>query len=290
MKVGYIRALALEKNTTTQTKLLKNLKVKKIYEDNQKEKSPNYEGLKALIESTREGDIVYIESFNRIAKNTKELQEVIECFYNKKVHLVSIKEDINTAIIDQTLLCTILGAVMSFESDCVLERQREGIERAKAEGKYKGRKKIDFPKGWEEIYIQYKHREITGTAAMEILNLKRNTFYNLIKEHEEKLSAKKEEDTEKVAKIDLWLSIENNNKFVRGKKKTRERIENDLRYYSMKKPDPESCEYILQVKYREIEDLENTVYDILSEMHMEADMHNCFIEADAKCEELGLYW
>ena len=58
----------------------------------------------------------------------------------------------------------------------------------------------------------------------------------------------------------------------------------------MKKPDPNSCEYILQVKYREIEDLENTVYDILSEMHMEADMNNCFIEADAKCVELELYW
>ncbi|MBW9158670.1 recombinase family protein [Clostridium tagluense] len=290
MKVGYIRLLALEESNATQTKLLKTLKVKKIYEDNPKEKSPNYEGLKALIESAREGDTVYIESFNRIAKNTKELQQVIECFYNKKIYLVSIKEDINTAVIDQELLCKILGIITSFESECVLGRQRDGIERAKSEGKYKGRKKIDFPKGWEEVYIKYKHREITGTAAMEILNLKRNTFYNLIKEHEGKLSAKTEEDIEKIAKIDLWLSIENNNKFVRGKKKTRERIENDLSYYSMKKPDPKSCEYILQVKYREIEDLENTVYDILSEMHMEADMNNCFIEADAKCVELGLSW
>jgi hypothetical protein len=58
----------------------------------------------------------------------------------------------------------------------------------------------------------------------------------------------------------------------------------------MKKPDPNSCEYILQVKYREIQDLDNTVYDILSEMYMEADMNNCFIEADAKCEELEMYW
>ncbi|MCB2313248.1 recombinase family protein [Clostridium tagluense] len=290
MKIGYIRALALEENNAAQTKLLKSLKVEKIYEDNQKGKSSYYEGLKALIESAREGDTIYIESFNRIAKNTKELLEVIECFYNKKVHLVSIKEDINTAIIDQKLLCTILGAVTCFENDCVLERQREGIERAKAEGKYKGRKKIDFPKGFEGVYIQYKHREITGTAAMEILNLKRNTFYNLIREHEGSLCAKKEKDIEKIAKIDLWLSIENNNKFVRGKKKTRERIENDLRYYNMKKPDPKSCEYILQVKYREIEGLENTVYDILSEIHMEADMNNCIIEADAKCVELGLSW
>lgn len=288
MKVGYIRAL--EENNAAQTKLLKSLKVKKIYEDKQKGKDSNYEGLKDLIEFVSEGDTVYIESFNRIAKNTKELQEVIECFYNKKVHLVSIKEDIDTAIIDQKLLCIILGAVTSFESECVLERQREGIERAKAEGKYKGRKKIDFPKGFEEVYFQYKNREITGTAAMDILNLKRNTFYNLIKEHEAEVSSKKEEDIEKIAKIDLWVSIENNNKFVRGKKKTRERIENDLRYYSMKKSDPKSCEYILQVKYREIEDLENTVYDILREIHMEADMNNCVIEADARCVELGLSW
>lgn len=82
-------------------------------------------------------------------------------------------------------MLTMIGAISTFERECMLERQAEGIAIAKQNGKYKGRKKINFPLNWVEIYNQYKHREITGTRAMEILNLKRNTFYGLIKEYED---------------------------------------------------------------------------------------------------------
>lgn len=65
----------------------------------------------------------------------------------------------------------------------------EGIRLAVAKGNvYKGRKKIDFPKNWDEIYNKYKTREITGTKAMEILNLKRTTFYKLKNEFEKRKS------------------------------------------------------------------------------------------------------
>ena len=72
-----------------------------------------------------------------------------------------------------------------FERANLLERQKEGIAIAKENGAYKGRKEIDFPTNWIEIYIKYKTRELTGTKAMEQLGLKRNTFYKLVKEHEE---------------------------------------------------------------------------------------------------------
>ncbi len=64
--------------------------------------------------------------------------------------------------------------------------QREGIALAKENGAYKGRKKIDFPDGWEETYSKWKQREMTATKAMEVLGLKRNTFYKLVKEYEDK--------------------------------------------------------------------------------------------------------
>ena len=66
------------------------------------------------------------------------------------------------------------------------ELQQAGIKRAKEQGKYKGRKKIDYPSNWEEVYSKWKNREITGTKAMEELNLKRNTFYKLVKEYSNK--------------------------------------------------------------------------------------------------------
>ena len=83
-------------------------------------------------------------------------------------------------------MLTMIGAINEFERTNLLERQREGIALARQQGKYKGRKKIGFPDNWEEVYTEWKSRQITGAQAMNLLNLKRNTFYNLIKEYEEK--------------------------------------------------------------------------------------------------------
>jgi hypothetical protein len=96
---------------------------------------------------------------------------------------------------------------------------------------------------------------------------------------------------EKQAEIRIWLRVENNNKFVRGKSKTRESIELYLSlYYNMKQKDPRSWEYTIFIPYSETKDLEEKVYEILRELEFEADLNNCFIEADAHCDELDLHW
>ena len=65
----------------------------------------------------------------------------------------------------------------------MLERQREGIAIAKEKGLYKGRKEIEKPANWPEVYPRWQNRELTGNKAMELLGLKRNTFYKLVKEN-----------------------------------------------------------------------------------------------------------
>ena len=64
----------------------------------------------------------------------------------------------------------------------LLERQREGIAIAKSKGAYKGRKKVEKPDNWDEVYPRWKNRELTAGKAMELLGLKRNTFYKLVSE------------------------------------------------------------------------------------------------------------
>lgn len=73
---------------------------------------------------------------------------------------------------------------IEFERANLKERQAEGIAIAKEKGRFKGRKKIELPSEWVGVYNQYKNRAITGTSAMDQLGLKRNTFYNLIREYE----------------------------------------------------------------------------------------------------------
>ena len=73
------------------------------------------------------------------------------------------------------------GAINQFERENLLERQAEGIACAKAKGIYKGRKRIERPQNWAEVYAKWKRREISGKEAMKELDLKRNTFYNFVK-------------------------------------------------------------------------------------------------------------
>lgn len=70
----------------------------------------------------------------------------------------------------------------------IMVKQAEGIEIAKAKGKYKGRKKIEYPSNWEEVYSKWIKRDITARKAMEELKLKPNTFCNFVAEEKQKSS------------------------------------------------------------------------------------------------------
>jgi hypothetical protein len=86
----------------------------------------------------------------------------------------------------------------------------------------------------------------------------------------------------KAMKVNLWLHVENNSKYIRGKKKVRQEIEDRvLRRYQMNKDRPDGWEYELSIPYETDEDLDAAIYDdILHEAAWIAESHHCFIEAD----------
>lgn len=77
------------------------------------------------------------------------------------------------------------GKVHNRKSLSIKSLQRQGIERAKKQGKYKGRKKIETNDNFIEVYNSWKQGNITAVKAMEELGLKKNTFYRRVKEYEE---------------------------------------------------------------------------------------------------------
>lgn len=187
MDIGYIRVSTYEQNEMRQIEMMKEKGIDKLFIDKCSGKNTNRPELKNMLEFIREGDNLYIESFSRLARNTKNLLELVEYITEtKKAHLISLKESIDTSTAAGKMMLGIIGSIYQFERECLLERQKEGIRIAVAQGKYKGRKKIEFPDQWEEIYQKYKVREITGTKAIELLNLKRTTFYKLKNEYENK--------------------------------------------------------------------------------------------------------
>ena len=181
VKVGYIRVSTYEQNPARQEVLMKELAVEKLFLDKLSGKDKERPQLQAMLEYVREGDTVVIESLSRLGRSVKDLIEINEELTKKGVALESKKEKIETLTSSGRLMFNVIAAIAQFKREIMLERQREGIAIAKAEGKYKGRKEIAKPSNWDDVISRWKVRELTATKAMEELGLKRTTFYKLLK-------------------------------------------------------------------------------------------------------------
>ena len=135
-----------------------------------------------MLEYVRENDVIYVKDLSRLARNTKDLLEIIEFLNNKQVALKSLKESIDTSTHYGKLMITFLGAIYEFERANLLERQRDGIEIAKKKGKYKGRKPIPKPENFSEIYNKWKVRELKTKQAIKMLNISEYAFYKFSKQ------------------------------------------------------------------------------------------------------------
>ena len=120
--------------------------VEKIFSEKISAKNTQRPKLNELLDFAREGDTIYIHDFSRLARNTKDLLNIVENLNNKGIHLVSSKENIDTSTATGKLLLTVIAAISQFERENLRERQLEGIKIAKSKGLYKGRKpvKIDM--------------------------------------------------------------------------------------------------------------------------------------------------
>jgi len=141
--------------------------------------------LNNMMATLKNGDKLIVDSISRFARNTKDLIELVEQLNNKGVIFISLKESIDTTTPTGMFMLTIFGAVAQLERDYIKDRQMEGISIAVEQGKFKGRKAIEYPKQWNKCYKMMQDGNIRGIDAMKILDLKKTTFYKLIKQYEE---------------------------------------------------------------------------------------------------------
>lgn len=138
MKIGYIRISTADQNTARQELLMEQLGVDEVYIDRISGRNTNRPELQKMMEYVRRGDTVIVESISRFARNTRDLLELVEKLSAKGMEFVSKKEAIDTTIPTGKFVLTVFGAVAELEREYILQRQREGIAIAKANGVYKG--------------------------------------------------------------------------------------------------------------------------------------------------------
>jgi len=182
MKIAYVRVSTTDMNEQRQVEYLKKHNIEKWYIEKISAKSKDRPKLIEMLGFARESDIIYIHDLSRIARNTKDLLEIIESLSSKNISLVSNKENIDSSTATGKLMLTMIGAINQFERENLLERQREGIAIAKSNGVYKGRKPISI-KDFHIFYKSYINREINKTELASMLNISRPTLNKLIDEH-----------------------------------------------------------------------------------------------------------
>ena len=180
MKVCYIRVSSEHQNTDRQQIAMKD--VEKTFIEKISGKDMNRPQLRAMLDFVREGDIVVVESYSRLARNTKDLLSIVEQLESKGVKFISLKENIDTTTPQGRLMLTLFAGLAQFERECTLQRQREGIQIAKSKGVYKGRKPIKLAENYNEVMMMWRNGSITARKAMTMLNMNPTTFYRKAKE------------------------------------------------------------------------------------------------------------
>jgi DNA invertase Pin-like site-specific DNA recombinase len=99
--------------------------------------------LHAAIEYVRDGDIFVVSKLDRLARSVSNLMTILDSLEKNGVGVRILNLGMDTQTPTGKLMLTMLGAIAQFEREMMLKRQREGIAKAKSEGRYKGRKPIE---------------------------------------------------------------------------------------------------------------------------------------------------
>lgn len=136
--------------------------------------------LEAALDYVREGDTLIVAKPDRLARSTLDLLNIAKALEGKGVRLRILSLDLDTATPTGKLMLTILGSIAAFERDLMLERQREGIAKAKADGKYKGRAPTARRKAADVIRL--KAEGYTGDAIAAQLSIGRASVFRILRE------------------------------------------------------------------------------------------------------------
>lgn len=190
--VAYIRVSSQQQDLGRKKYLFseRNIKIDKIFEEKISGKNMNRPEFKQMMDWIREGDVLYIESFSRLARNTRDLLDIVEKLKNKSVKLVSLKENFDTATPQGKLMLSLFASLYEFERECMLERQKESYEARRSAGLPVGRPKIKISKTFKKNYERWAAdpKTYTATKFMQDEKLSRTTFYRLLNEYKESIS------------------------------------------------------------------------------------------------------
>ena len=184
-KIGYVRVSSVDQNPERQ---LEGLELDKIFLDKASGKNTDRPQLEAMIDYVRNGDVVFVHSMDRLARNLDDLRRVVFKLTDKDVKIQFVKENFSFTGEDSAmskLLLSMMGAFAEFERSIIKERQLEGIAIAKKKGVYSGRKPSLDEDKLEELNRLLDEGEKKSEIARK-LKISRETLYRYLRSRESK--------------------------------------------------------------------------------------------------------
>lgn len=186
--VGYARTSTTDQKAGLEAQLrdLEKAGCTKIFREELSSVATKRPQLEAALEWMREGDTLIVTKLDRLARSVAHLVKIQERLEAKSVGLRILAMDLDTTTPNGKLMLTLLGAIAEFERELMLERQREGIAKAKADGKYRGRQPTARAKAEEVMKLRAEGKSANDIVAA--LGISRASVFRIFAENGEDAS------------------------------------------------------------------------------------------------------
>ena len=181
MRVGYARTSTTEQvaGLDAQIRDLTAAGVEKLFQEQLSSVDAERPQLEAALEFVREGDVLVVTKIDRLARSVANLVDIERRLHAMGASLQVIDPGLDTGSPIGRLVFNMVAAIAQFEREIMLERQREGIAKAKAEGKYKGRKSLAGETAQEALTLLKGGMGASDVAKQ--LSISRRSVYNILK-------------------------------------------------------------------------------------------------------------
>ena len=182
--IGYVRISSTNQNEARQLKALEGFgkPIHRIFIDRCSGNADRPE-LKKLLDYIRDGDVIVVCEYSRLARSSADMLKIVHYLQEKGVEIISLREQLDTTTPQGRFMLTVFAGLAELERETILERQREGIAIAKAQGKYKGRQPIPIDmERFKAECAKWRAGEQTARETMNKMNMKPCRFYRKVKE------------------------------------------------------------------------------------------------------------
>ncbi|MGM5011599.1 MULTISPECIES: recombinase family protein [Rhizobium] len=180
--IGYARTSTTDQKAGLDAQLrdLQAAGCTKIFKEQLSSVANNRTELERALEFVREGDVLVVTKLDRLARSVADLVAITATLRSKGVELRILTMNLDTSTPTGKLMLNLLGSIAEFERELMLERQREGIAKAKAEGKYKGRAPTARSKASAVLALKTEGK--TPAQIQSTLGISRASYFRILRE------------------------------------------------------------------------------------------------------------